>query len=330
MKSILSTIIIAFSLSTWATDSIKPGATWLDNRGRHIQAHGGGVINLGQTYYWFGEDRAKDNPTNLRCVSCYSSTNLMDWMFRNQILKLENPEKFGDGWVLERPKVFYNAKTKKYVLYMHIDGVWPGEKSAYRLARVGVATCDTVDGNYQYLRSFRPLGNESRDIGQFIDDDGAAYLISEDRPKGFHIYKLSDDYLSIEEEVCLVPEHLEGGAIVHYDGLYYFVGSHLTSWKPNPNVFASAKSLAGPWSEFKVIAPPEKNTYGSQSTMLLKISGTQTNSVVYMGDLWIWKDKSLYDARYLWMPLKIGGGKLELPAPHEWTVDVTTGETKLK
>ena len=33
--------------------------------------------------------------------------------------------------------------------------------------------CDTVDGDYQYLKSFRPLGHESRDIGQFMDDDGS-------------------------------------------------------------------------------------------------------------------------------------------------------------
>ena len=35
---------------------------------------------------------------------------------------------------------------------------------------------------------FRPLGYESRDIGQFVDDDGSAYLIFESRPShGFYI-----------------------------------------------------------------------------------------------------------------------------------------------
>ena len=32
------------------------------------------------------------------------------------------------------------------------------------MARVGVAVSDTVDGDYQYVKSFRPLGQESRDI----------------------------------------------------------------------------------------------------------------------------------------------------------------------
>lgn len=203
-------------------------------------------------------------------------------------------------------------------MYMHIDD------GRYQVARVGVATCDTVDGDYQYLKSFRPLGHESRDIGQFIDDDGTAYLIFEDRPFGFRIATLSEDYLNVEKEVCLIPQHMEGGAVVHYDGLYYAIGSALTGWNPNPNKYATAKSLAGPWSEFKDLAPPEKNTYGAQSTMMLKVVGTKMTTVIYLGDMW--KPRAQWDSRYLWMPLKIGGGNLSLPKPKPWTLDLVTGE----
>ena len=321
-------LALLMNLSPRAAEVFKPGELWLDNHGEHIQAHGGGIIRVGDTFYWFGEDRARTNARGLCCVSCYASTNLVDWTHRNQVLKQRDPENFGRGWILERPKVFYNAKTKKFVMYMHIDGPLPGQRGGYQLARVGVAVCDTVDGDYQYLKSFRPLGHESRDLGQFIDDDGAAYLIFEDRPFGFRIAKLSDDYLSVEKEICLIAEHMEGGAMVHYNGLYYCLGSALTGWDANPNKYATAKSLAGPWSEFKDLAPPEKNTYGAQSTMLLKISGTKTNTVIFMGD--IWKPQTQWDSRYLWMPLEIRGGKIALPEPREWMLDVTTGEVKIK
>lgn len=307
---------------------ITPGSLWLDDRGRPIQAHGGGVIKFEDTFYWFGEDRSPDNDPDARYVSCYASKDLAHWQFRNQVLQLTNVENLQRKWVVERPKVFYNKETKKFVMYFHLDGALPGEKPGYKVARVGVATCDTVDGNYAYLRSFRPLGHESRDIGQFIDDDGAAYLISEDRPNGFHIYKLSEDYLSIEKDVCLIPEHLEGGAIVHYRGLYYVMGSHLTGWSPNPNQYATARSLGGPWSAFRDIAPLDTKTYGSQSTMLLKITGTKTTSVIFMGD--IWKPKTQWDSRYLWMPLKIGRGKMWLSRPGPWTMDIETGESKIQ
>ena len=312
-----------------APPTIKPGELWPDDRGQHIQAHGGGIIKHGDTYYWFGEDRGQGRDPARRYVACYSSRDLVNWKFRNQVLKLSDPENFGPRWVLERPKVFYNAKTRKFVMYMHIDGPLPGETGGYKLARVGVAVSDTVDGDYQYLKSFRPLGQESRDIGQFIDDDGSAYLIFEDRPaKGFHIAKLSDDYLTVEKDVCLIRAPLEGGAVVHYKGLYYAVGSALTGWSPNPNKYATAERLEGPWSEFKDIAPPETNTYGSQSTMLLKVVGTKATTVIFMGD--IWKPKTQWDSRYLWMPVEIGGGKLWLPEPKEWTLDVKTGQAAIK
>lgn len=301
---------------------IRPGEVWPDDRGQHIQAHGGGILKLGDTYYWFGEDRSATNARIKRCVACYSSTNLAQWMFRNQVVHLTDPENLGRGWVLERPKVFYNDKTHKFVMYAHIDD------GPYKFASVAVFICDTVDGDYQYLKSFRPLGHESRDIGQFVDDDGTAYLIFEDRPLGFHIAKLSDDYLTVSQEMCLIPEHLEGGALVHYQGLYYVIGSALTGWDPNPNKYATAKSLAGPWSEFKNITLPDKKTYDSQSTMLWKVTGTKTTTVIFMGD--IWKPWAQWDSRYLWMPLQIGDGKLWLPEPKPWTLDITTGEANFK
>ena len=325
IASVLKTCAVAavlLCLRATAAETFKPGEVWPDDRGQHIQAHGGGILKLGNTYYWFGEDRAQNNPRGLRYVSCYSSTNLAHWTFRNQVVKLADPENLGRGWILERPKVFYNAATKKFVMYAHIDN------GTYKVASVAVLTSDTVDGDYQYLKTFRPLGHESRDIGQFVDDDGAAYLIFEDRPFGFRIATLSKDYLTVETEVCLIPEHMEGGAVVHYNGLYYALGSALTGWNPNPNKFATAKSLAGPWSEFKDIALPEKNTYGSQSSMMVKIVGTKATTVIFLGD--IWKPRTQWDSRYLWMPLEIGDGKLALPEPHAWTLDIKTGEASVK
>jgi len=38
-----------------AVRTISPGDVWPDDHGQHIQAHGGGILKLGDTYYWFGE-----------------------------------------------------------------------------------------------------------------------------------------------------------------------------------------------------------------------------------------------------------------------------------
>ena len=195
--------------------SIAPGEIWPDDRGEHIQAHGGGITKVGDTYYWFGEDYSQDKPPGVPLVACYSSKDLAHWRFRNRVEKAEDPAHLGAGWILQRPKVFYNEKTHKFVMYAHIDD------KHYGYARVGVFTSDTPDGDYQFLYDFRPLNQESRDIGQFIDDDGTAYLLFESRPtKGFFIAKLSNDYLSVEKQTAFIQAPLEGGALVHYNGLY--------------------------------------------------------------------------------------------------------------
>ncbi|MGN6626529.1 MAG: family 43 glycosylhydrolase [Tepidisphaeraceae bacterium] len=302
---------------------IVPGAVWTDDRGEQIQAHGGGILHEGNTFYWFGEDRSRDNRPGTRCVACYSSTDLVHWTFRNKVVKLTDPASLGKGWVLERPKVFHNKKTGKYVMYAHLDD------GRYKLAAVAVFVSDTVDGDYRYVHEFRPLNLESRDIGQFVDDDGTPYLIFESRPsKGFYIAALSDDYLKVTKQVAFLKAPLEGGAVVHYEGLYYALGSALTGWSPNPNKFATARRLEGPWSEFSYIAPREKRTYGSQSTLLLKIVGSEKTTVIFMGDEW--RPKNLWDSRYLWMPVEINRGKLTLPEPRPWTIDVATGVVRFK
>jgi len=301
---------------------IKPGEVWLDDRGVPIQAHGGGILQLGKTYYWFGEDRSQSNDPEKRYVACYSSKDLVHWHYHRQVLAMSNPEGLGKGAILERPKVFYNRTTKTFVMYMHLDS--PG----YKLARVAIATSKIVDGDYSYVKSFRPLNQESRDIGQFVDDDGSAYLIFESRPtKGFFIAALSADYMDVDRQVSFIPAPLEGGAIVHYHGLYYVLGSHLTGWRPNPNVYATAPSLAGPWTTFRDIAPVEANTYDSQSSMLLKVVGNKATTVVYMGDRW--EPKTLWDSRYVWMPVDIGDAKMTLPAPSPWRLDVKSGVAQI-
>lgn len=330
--TIISLVNIKASTAQSLKDTIRPTELWPDSQGNHIQAHGGGIIKVKNVYYWYGEQRRKGLDTNFRYVSCYISRDLVNWTFGSDI-KFMKPDSVFGKWVLERPKVYYNEKTQKYVMYMHVDGqvknpvISKSVMSNYSFARVGVAISDKPTGPFQFIKTFRPLNHESRDIGQFIDDDGSAYLIFEDRPYGFRIAKLSEDYLGIAKEMCLIRAHMEGGAIVHYNGLYYAIGSALTSWAPNPNKYATAESLSGPWSEFRDIAPPETNTYGSQSTMMIKVTGSKKTTVIFMAD--IWKPQTQWDSRYLWMPLEIGKGKLRLPKPQPFTLNINTGEVQL-
>jgi hypothetical protein len=137
-----------------------------------MQAHGAGIIEVSGMYYMVGEDHT--DGSSFQNVNCYSSTNLVEWTFENALLTLQSSGDLGPNRVVERPKIVYNDDTATYVMYMHIDD------SSYAEAKVGVATSAIVCGTYDYLGSFSPLGRQSRDMTLFKDDDGAAYLLSED------------------------------------------------------------------------------------------------------------------------------------------------------
>lgn len=125
------------------------------------------------TFYLIGEDKT-DGAFFLN-VNCYSSKNLVEWTYEGALLsRNEEDGDLGPNRIVERPKVLYNDKTAKYVMYFHADDKDYGD------ARVGVATSDTVCGKYSYLHGFRPLNKQSRDMGLFKDDDGSAYLLTED------------------------------------------------------------------------------------------------------------------------------------------------------
>lgn len=130
------------------------------------------MIEVNGVYYLIGEDHT-DGSAFLN-VNCYSSTDLVQWTYVGALLSRTSSGDLGPNRVVERPKVIYNSSTKKYVMYMHIDD------SSYAEAKVGVATSSSVCGAYTYLGSWQPLGFQSRDIGLFQDDDGSAYLLTED------------------------------------------------------------------------------------------------------------------------------------------------------
>ena len=60
-------------------DAFHPGQIWLDTEGKRIHAHGGSVIYIDGTYYWYGENKEKttgDNDIWTWGVRCYASVQL--------------------------------------------------------------------------------------------------------------------------------------------------------------------------------------------------------------------------------------------------------------
>jgi hypothetical protein len=86
-------------------------------------------------------------------VTCYSSTDLIHWKNEGIALPVSDDPNSDivRGSVVERPKVIYNEKTGKFVMWFHLELKGKG----YSAARAGMAVSDTPAGPYTYIRSGR-------------------------------------------------------------------------------------------------------------------------------------------------------------------------------
>ncbi|MBD0378956.1 RICIN domain-containing protein [Paenibacillus sedimenti] len=302
-----------------AAVSVQNGIQFKDTSGNVIHAHGGGVIKVGSYYYWFGENRNSDGTFN--AVSCYRSTDLRTWEFRNDVLTKNSAAELNVSNI-ERPKVIYNSSTGNFVLWMHWEnGVDYGQ------ARTAVAYSSTVDGNYTYQGSFRPLGYDSRDMTVY-NDNGTAYLISATRVNAdLNIYKLTSDFLGVDSlvQTLWAGQYREAPAMFKRNGVYFLVTSGATGWDPNQGKYATATSITGTWSGLSNFG--DSTTYDSQSAYVLPIEGSSTTSFLYMGDRWGGAMGSkVMDSRYVWLPLTFPTStSLSMSWGSSVTIDTATG-----
>ncbi|WP_406675003.1 RICIN domain-containing protein [Nonomuraea sp. N2-4H] len=301
--------------------TITNGTQFRDTAGNVLHAHGGGVLKAGGYYYWFGENRNPDN--TFRAVSVYRSTDLVNWEFRRDVLTSSSHPELNVANI-ERPKVIYNAATGRYVMWMHKEN-----GRDYSEARAAVASSATVDGDYTYHGSFRPLGlHMSRDITLY-DDGGTAYMISAaDENYDLHIYRLTPDYLNVASLVGNFwnDAHREAPAMFKRGSTYFLLTSGATGWSPNQAKYATAPSVSGPWTGWTNVG--DGTTFGSQPAFVLPVQGSSTTSYLYMGDRWAgaWGGP-VNDSQYVWLPITFPSAtSMSLSWHAQVTIDAATGE----
>lgn len=340
----------------------KPGQLWPDTEGNHISAHGGGLLHHDGVYYWYGEDNTSGYLNHVG-ISCYSSTDLYNWKKEGIALKQEDmPSELqgeNDGRV-ERPKVIYNAKTKKFVMWMH------AERSGYAFSSAGVAISDTPVGPFEFLFYDRPvlfeqesgfdeytnekeLGNSFRDMHLFVDDvddngDGVndAYILySSEGNWTLYIVRLNDEYTWIDlpktpERIrpqC-TAEHLgkvwsrqfirkmrEAPTPFKYNNKYYLITSACTGWNPNQAEYAVTNH---PLAEYEVMGDPciddHNKTTFESQSNYVLPIDEEKGKFIYIGDRW--KPEDLGNSTYVWLPLYMTEeGKIEIHWKDEWSLE---------
>ncbi|MDO9542947.1 MAG: glycoside hydrolase family 43 protein [Kiritimatiellia bacterium] len=344
-----------------------PGELWLDNNQIPINAHGGGMLHHDGRYYWFGEHKIEGEAGNWARVGVhvYSSGDLYNW--RDDGIALATAPENSDhplrgGCIIERPKVLYNKRTGKFVMWFHYEAAQPDKTR--RTHAAGIALSDSPTGPYQYLRHVLPnagywplnvrpeqqtpesiaavqkinpqtldkagimrynllgrdiaVGQHSRDMTLFLDDDGTAYHIySSERNATLHIATLTPDFLDYTGRYWRAFEHrwMEAPAIFKHHGKYYFIGSDCTGWAHNAARSAVADHIGGPWRELgnPAFGPVAETTYESQSTYVLPLPN---GNFIFMADRW--NPQNAIDGRYVWLPVTWEGERPVVPWLDEW------------
>lgn len=333
LLTVLCIALLAFpALRGWA-QSIKPGNTWNDTSGSSINAHGGCVVYHDGYYYWFGEQRSTNKSDG---ISCYRSKDFYSWTKMSRAVsptgsKTDENRDIASGRTLERPKVIYNEKTGKWVMWIH----WENGDD-YGQAKVAVCTADKVEGPYKLSDVFRPNGCDSRDQTLFLDTDGKAYHIySTNMNSNTNCECLSEDFLTPLEgySVQLKGRRYEAAAIFKAGETYYGLFSGCTGWNPNPGRFMWTYDLMDEtWqapADFKAsdgstginfCVDNNKNTsYQSQSNFVFAVPG-KDKCFVYMGDRW--SSSNIQSSKHIWLPLSVRSGYPTVRWYDEWNLSV--------
>lgn len=311
---------------------------WYDTDGNIINASDGGMIYVDGVYHWYGQAlRPLPNGMNgnggqstTTGVVMYASRDLVNWEYEGVVLacsddpasELYAPMRF------ERPKIIYNEKTEKFVLWCHYVK-YPGDHGeAPGTADAGVAVCDTVNGKYEWLGHSRPIDDSGyvRDCTVFKDRDGSAYFIYDrqesEKNRCQHIVKLSDDYLSFTGEYRRIEEAFrrEAAAVVYRGGYYYMVTSDLTSWRFNRAKYFRAKDIFGPWEDMgdPCIDDADHTTFRSQTTYIFKVEG-RDDLYIHMAERH--NTENFLHCSYIWLPVEFGeNNTLSLSYKERWSI----------
>jgi hypothetical protein len=321
------------------TGALADGIKFIDTDGNPVNAHGGGIIKEGDTFYMHGEyfePNTTDN--NFKGFTMYSSKDMSTWKFERVILPTQPSGELGPNRKGERPHIVKCPATGEFVIYAH------AASADYQTDKeVVYATSPTVNGEYTYRG---PLTNAAgtqanhSDMGTFVDGD-KAYVIAESG----NVYTLATDCHSWVSRATYPAVNgnsggVESPAVFKANGTYYWVGSYKTGWRANNNFYSTAPAMTGPWTYQGFIAPvvdtadklSNERTWLSQSTWVQPIQGCKGTTYVYWGDHWYdtintsLPGRYNYLATYVFQPLVFTGTKIFMPTYlATWKLDVGAG-----
>ena len=272
--------------------SVRPGQTWCDTKGRPIHAHSPQIFCQDGTYYWYGENKEHTTMgSNVWTwgIRAYRSRDFYNWEDMGLIIKPDtiNPlSPLHYSQTLDRPHILYNKSTRKWVCWiksMDTDGYFV------------ILQADRFEGPYSIVKSLKPEGFGVGDFDMWADPETGKGYVWFERPHWELICaELTDDYLGTngkfsEHFIGLRPPYTrEAPSHFYYKGRHYLFTSGTTGYVPNPSKVCVFDDPHGEYTDLGCphINDKYEDSFASQIAAVLQIPG-RDDLFIALADRWL-------------------------------------------
>jgi hypothetical protein len=348
-------LLILFVFTFFGTDiftmnaqalNIKNDVFWYTKNGIPINSQGGGIFKFDdpitgkKTYYWYGihyveADTYRNDPSvtqkgvTFESVTCYSSTDLVNWTFEADVLTNEELKKQPDyrkTWV-GRLGVAYITELKKYAMFVqHGNGVL-------------ITLSDTPKGSFSWHQqiSMKAMIGTSNTGDQTVftdEDSGKSYLIYSYGKGRNKIYvseigvkKGKVDLLDCKQ--VFRGQSREGNCMFKYNNKYYLCASNIYGWDSSLSYYLVSDNIRGPYearNDMLIMnGCADDYAHVTQTGFFVTLKGSKQETVVYCGDRWAnFAGNGLgYNQ---WFPLSFEGHIPYFNSLDSWNLNAKTGE----
>lgn len=341
--------------STGTFGKIRNDCFWYAADSIPVYSQGGGIFRFTdpatgmEKYYWYGvryeeaEAYLKDpsvtpGSVTFRSVTCYSSTDLVNWKFEGDVFDREELRRnVGNRstWV-GRMGVAYIKEAGKYALVIQ-------HAASSSESSVLIAVSDTPAGKYEWHNWFsmrERIGTPNTgDQTVFTDEDtGKSYLVYSYGRGRSRIY-LSE--IGVRDgRIGLLDCHQiykgpgrEGNCMFKYKGKYYMCASDLYGWDASHVYYLMSDNIYGPYQPVDSMEVMDgcMTDYGhvTQTGFFVTVHGSKQETVVYCGDRWAgFAGNGLgYNQ---WCPLSFNGERPFFNSLNSWSLNTVTGEWRVE
>lgn len=317
---------------------------WDTKDGKPIYSQGGGIFKFNDPttgkpkYYWYGvhyqaADAYRADPSvtqkgsGFASVTCYSSTDLVNWTTEGDVLTKDELLKNGRlSWV-GRLGVAYIKELNKYAML-----VQHGNK-------VLISVADKPTGPFtwhQEIDMTNMIGTSNTgDQTVFTDEDsGKSYLIYSYGKGRNKIYVseigVKDGKVNLLDCTNVYAgESREGNCMFKYKGKYYMCASNLYGWDASDAYYLVADNIRGPYTPTNkmLVLNGCEDDYGhvTQTGFFYTVKGSKKETVIFCGDRWA--DLAGNGLGYnQWCPLSFDGATPYFNSLGSWNLNAKTGE----